>query len=63
MQPGLINMEYLHSDVPQDQLLREHGRALAQQRRDERAERRGRLSPRARAIVIARRALRHSTAS
>jgi hypothetical protein len=59
MQPGLINMEYLYTDVPQDQLLRQYGRALAHERREERAGRRGRLSPRARAVVMARHALRH----
>jgi hypothetical protein len=36
MQPGLINMEYLYTDVPEDQPLRQYSRALAEERRDER---------------------------
>jgi hypothetical protein len=58
MQSALTDMEYLYSDVPREQLLREYGRALAYQRRETHAGRRGRLSPRARALVMARHALR-----
>ena len=62
MQPGPIDMQYLYCDVPQDLLLREYVRALAYQRREERAGRRGRLSSRARALVMARQALRQRPA-
>ena len=36
MQPGLINMEYLYTDVPEDEPLRQYGRELADERREQR---------------------------
>jgi hypothetical protein len=55
-------MNYLYSDVPEDQLLREYGRAMATHRRDRREGRRGRVTSRAQALVIAHHAVRHRDA-
>ena len=63
MQTAPTDLDYLFCDVPEDQLLREYGRALAHQRREERAGRRGRLSTRVHALVLARQALRPHTAA
>jgi hypothetical protein len=52
------DMDYLYSDVPQDELLREYGRVRAAQRRAEREGHRPRFTSRAHALVIARHALR-----
>jgi hypothetical protein len=52
-----IDLQYLECDVPQDQLLREYGRALAHQRHEQRAGRSGHPS-RVRALVMACHALR-----
>ena len=57
------DMNYLYSDVPEDQLLREYGRAMAAHRRDRRTGRRDRVSTRAHALLIAHHAVRIRDAS
>jgi hypothetical protein len=63
VQPGLIDMEYLYSDVPQDQLLREYRESLARERREQRAGDRGHVPSRLRALFTARHAPRPGPAS
>jgi hypothetical protein len=53
-------MEYLQCDVPEGQLLREYGRALARERRERRLGRRAGPSLRVRVLVMGANATRNA---
>ena len=57
-----VQMNYAASDLPREQLLREYGRALARQQREQRAGRDTALPTRVRALVMAAHAVRARSA-